>query len=364
MTASKGDFEQKLIRMLGALRLTPDRDAAVVARRRAKYLAEVKVLQASAARIEMKQQKSPFGDLFAILTGQNRLSTARLVTTILVVFSLLFGSGSVTVLAAQGSLPNDMLYPVKTLSEDVHLSLTFDPQMKVQLLTEYSGRRVAEIEALAASGVDIPDFVTVRLEEQFDDMFQVTASLGDSEMSDALIHIRIHLRDRDQDMTMSKSNMPDTVDPQLATVQSMLQHQNQVVTLGLENPVEFREQYRYQQGDLNISGGDGGEQDVLEKRIGPVDCLAPGSCGPDLTDVEPGEENETPDNQNSSACQGQPTCTPEAGQAGSGKGTGGNGAKSPKAGNNDSPQSPGGNGGSETGSGGNSPGKSPGKRRP
>jgi hypothetical protein len=53
--------------------------------------------------------------------------------------------------ASAKSLPGDALYPVKRVSEEVRLLLTFDRQMKEQLLTELDERRREEAKAVADS---------------------------------------------------------------------------------------------------------------------------------------------------------------------------------------------------------------------
>lgn len=54
-----------------------------------------------------------------------------------------------TAFAAEGSLPGQVLYPVKRAIEDVQVALTPAPTAKASLLIHLAGERVAEIQALA-----------------------------------------------------------------------------------------------------------------------------------------------------------------------------------------------------------------------
>lgn len=50
---------------------------------------------------------------------------------------------------ASASLPGDMLYPIKTTSEKLQLSMTFDDEKKVELQMDFVSRRADEMQQLA-----------------------------------------------------------------------------------------------------------------------------------------------------------------------------------------------------------------------
>ncbi len=62
---------------------------------------------------------------------------------------IILGRGAIA--ASANSLPGDTLYPVKRISEEVRLLLTFDRQVKIQLLREMDERRLEEVKAIANS---------------------------------------------------------------------------------------------------------------------------------------------------------------------------------------------------------------------
>ena len=67
---------------------------------------------------------------------------------------LAFGGGG-AVFASQKSLPGDILYPIKTLTENLQETLTFDAQKKAHLYTRLAEKRVGEIkDILEERGVE------------------------------------------------------------------------------------------------------------------------------------------------------------------------------------------------------------------
>ncbi|MGB9669300.1 MAG: DUF5667 domain-containing protein [Anaerolineales bacterium] len=75
--------------------------------------------------------------------------------TILLVLVILFGGiGSGVALAAQSSLPGDLLYPVKITLENIPLTVVYDPLQRQQILLKNSQRRLQESETLLLLGRD------------------------------------------------------------------------------------------------------------------------------------------------------------------------------------------------------------------
>ncbi len=80
---------------------------------------------------------------------RSRFSMARIAIVIVLTFSALVGS---TVYAAQDSLPGDVLYPVKLVTEQVIMMLRGDDVGRAERALSFANRRVTEIEALAEEG--------------------------------------------------------------------------------------------------------------------------------------------------------------------------------------------------------------------
>lgn len=82
--------------------------------------------------------------------------------------ALLLVVGSATAYAAEGSLPGDILYPVKVgISEPVRGALAVSDESKAAVHAEFAERRLIEAETLAAKGV-----LTVEAKQQLEESFE------------------------------------------------------------------------------------------------------------------------------------------------------------------------------------------------
>lgn len=115
---------------------------AAVARTRARVLNRINA-KASAAR--------PVGRPAGRRSRSFMRRYAVALASLLVVFALMM-SGVGVAYAAEGSLPGDTLYPVKTGLETAQLALTFSPEGRGDLLRQQADQRLAEIQALIAAG--------------------------------------------------------------------------------------------------------------------------------------------------------------------------------------------------------------------
>jgi uncharacterized membrane protein YgcG len=96
------------------------------------------------------------------------LQMRGLVTAALVVLILVVVGGGLVV-ASAGSLPGDLLYPVKLATEQARLLLTFDVHARDQLLAEFAQERRAEVAAVLEAGRK----VCVRFEGTLEDLDDV-----------------------------------------------------------------------------------------------------------------------------------------------------------------------------------------------
>src|SRR3990170_509587 len=77
------------------------------------------------------------------------------VTSFALIVILAFGGGG-AVFASQKSLPGDILYPIKTLTENLQETLTFDSQKKAYLYTRLAEKRIGEIKnILEERGIEL-----------------------------------------------------------------------------------------------------------------------------------------------------------------------------------------------------------------
>lgn len=83
---------------------------------------------------------------------------------ILIIMTLAGGGVS---MAAEGTLPGDLLYPVKVnINEEVRASLTFSEEASANWEARRAGRRLEEAQKLAAKG-EVNEEVRTKLEERF-----------------------------------------------------------------------------------------------------------------------------------------------------------------------------------------------------
>ena len=75
----------------------------------------------------------------------------RLAISLAVAFVFLIG-GTGLVRASNGALPGDNLYPVKRTWEDVRISLSFNPEIREELETEFEDERLHEVDELLVEG--------------------------------------------------------------------------------------------------------------------------------------------------------------------------------------------------------------------
>ncbi|MEE8519212.1 MAG: DUF5667 domain-containing protein [Dehalococcoidia bacterium] len=89
--------------------------------------------------------------------------------------ALVFGGGTGTVAASTGSVPGDMLYPVKELSEEARLWLARSPEEKVATYSRMVEERVSELMELTADGKYQTSATAVsRLGEHLSDLAELT----------------------------------------------------------------------------------------------------------------------------------------------------------------------------------------------
>ena len=199
--------------------------------------------------------------------------------TILITALLVVGGAGGTVYAAQDSQPNDFLYPVKTLSEDVRLDRATQPESQMQLALQFANRRADEMAALVSAGQAIPAAVYNRWLAEVDLSMELAAELDDNDLQGALLHIERNLRDQDRVMGMTQAGAPDHANPVMEQARALLQNQIRLAQTGQEDPLAYRRQFRPNEGGPAEPGFGPGQIS------GTVPCP---DCTPALGPGEPG----------------------------------------------------------------------------
>jgi hypothetical protein len=205
------------------------------------------------------------------------------ITSVLVVLSLLFGGTGVAVVAAQDSLPGEVLYTVKTTTEDIQYRLTLSEEAKLGLALHWAGTRIAEATAMAGNGTVATEQVVLqlveRLEQNLKDALLAAAAMDDTEAGLTKIKEQIHIwevvdykRDRDQGGKLVGPTYQIGIDE----IYNIGQNMRKIVESGLVDPGWFREMVEGQFGkdlqDLSLLGSAG---DVGSQAEGPVGVTGP-----------------------------------------------------------------------------------------
>ncbi len=314
------DMDAELIACLKGYPPASARDPQAAARGRARFLAEASQLRETTF-VRRNQPSAIWASLF-------RKQAAVMVSILILVF--LFASGSV-VYAAQDDLPNQFLYPVKTLSEDTQLWITTNPNAKLTRLMELAQLRTEEMTALSNCEETIPPQAAKRLSLHIENALRIAATQNDAEMQQSLMQIQTQLQAQEQMVLQLQAGASPANQSTLAGVQTMAQEQLRIANQGLMDPSAFRNRY----------GG---------PRFSVIDTPTPtptGAPAPSETAVptKPGNGYGEP-NEGTSGPQStpHPNSTP-----GSGNGPGPNPNITPDGGNNGG----GGNEGGGNGEGGN-----------
>ena len=169
----------------------------------------------------------------------------KLIMYLLVIAGLLFG-GNATVAAAQDDLPNDPLYPIKLLGEDVNLWLITDPLPEAEMLMQQAQTRMEEMQALASEGITPPAELSKRAQERIQRALQIALSLDDGPQTNLLQHIQDRLQKQEQLMDqLQTSTCPDCV-PVLLRTREMLHLQLNEVEGNLATPEPLQNQNQNQ----------------------------------------------------------------------------------------------------------------------
>jgi hypothetical protein len=225
--------DQDVLNFLEPLRAVPERSTEAAGAGLRSFLDE-------AARLRLTAS-SPAAEA---LTGWRSIfrkehSPMLVLAKIVVALVVALSGGGAAALASQASLPNEALYPIKLLVEDVRLGLTADPQTQLNLELEFAATRTREMAQLADRDQSIPEAVSLRLQTHLNTALQNAARLGDPQMQAALDQIRSTTQDQLQ--TMLQTRQQTQAQAQLQTAQRMLTRTRDMAELGLHDPQLFRQ---------------------------------------------------------------------------------------------------------------------------
>jgi hypothetical protein len=230
------ELDPRLAELLDGLKSVPERDSRAAMRGKNKFLAE-------AVSLSESRRHSRWKTIFHL----KEKFAMNIIVSVLVVAGLLFGSGA-TVAAAQDALPTDALYQVKLMSEDAQLWLNGDPAVEVELLMQQAQTRTQEMAAMSAEGVTPPEALLTRTQDRIHQALEVTATLDETEVIDALLQIRDQLHTQDRLLDQLQDGSCTDCEPALEQTRDMIRDQLRLVEDGLADPAGFIHRHRNQNG--------------------------------------------------------------------------------------------------------------------
>jgi hypothetical protein len=227
---------RKTLAKLEAIREVPDRDPSVQAVARQAFLEQASSMPKPVSKTSNRRLKG-----WNIIFRKERSPMTTILGFVLALV-VAFGGAGTTAYAAQDSLPNEPLYPVKQFTEQVRLALTTDTEAEVHLLLDLSEERVGEMVALANQGLEVPEETQLRLQEHLQLALAEAAQLGDAALEGILNQVQTMAQNQIQAMQQAKQNTPEGASSE--AIQNAITAMNQVRQVaqdGLEDPLTFRQ---------------------------------------------------------------------------------------------------------------------------
>jgi hypothetical protein len=170
--------------------------------------------------------------------------------TIMLIVALVFGGSGVTVAAAQNSMPDQLLYNLKLLSESTLLNLTSSPESQFNLALGFETRRADEILTIFGSGGVLSAEVVTRFQNQIDQAIRLALNLSDDQVPQAFEQLQTRLQTQQQSFIQVQANGSSTAEAAMIQTREMIQERLQILETGKNNYLQLRDQLQ-QQDQLN-----------------------------------------------------------------------------------------------------------------
>jgi hypothetical protein len=311
MTHDIMDEDEYGKRILAPIKGSPALEPAIQVEERAKFMQLGEDLRDSA--IQDRNITSHSQSSGTSVAKQGRLSISLFKVLVITLLVLVFVVvSSISVYAAQNSLPGEPLYPIKSFSEDMRLSLTFSTQTKLHLTLDFTNRRMGEIRSLIADGRSVPVQAANRYQHELEDALQLAAQLDDSQLKNALNQVRISAQNQGLTVEELKLQQPNQDSTAFLRLQERLQEQVQLSAIGEKDPQEFRQEIRERahsrQGPKHSSTPDGNESTAEYNLETPMPSSTDSGLSTPSSEPGEGNHNGNPGNGNHGM---NPTHTPK-----------------------------------------------------
>ncbi len=163
--------------------------------------------------------------------------------TIFAVIALALGGTGATVYAAQGSLPGEALYSLKTQSEDLRLSWGENETDQIELALQFANRRMEEIQAMLMKNQTPPDSLMLRLQTQLDTALRLACGLDADQLEPALARIRQTLQQQERVLAQLQENAGAPDEALLLQIRDQIQLRLSWVEEGQADPATLRSRF-------------------------------------------------------------------------------------------------------------------------
>lgn len=239
MNRSNNMLDPQVESWFSLLAEVPPRSLEDATRGRASFLARARAFAGAVSESDDRRHTGWINSIREYLIPKEHSTMTITITTILVIFSMILGGTGATVYAAQGTLPEQTLYPVKVLSEDLAIQISRSPASKLDLLLDFADRRVTELGSLVDSGAQLPESLIERLELQLDRAIGLTSEMEGSRMLAALAQVQ----DRLAKQARYLENLPQD-SALLIRARETIRLRLKWAEFGLTDPEQFRRQAR------------------------------------------------------------------------------------------------------------------------
>lgn len=160
------------------------------------------------------------------------------ISTLVLIFTLLFGGTGATVYAAQNSLPDETLYPVKLMTEDIRFGLSPRSDDRLELALQFAQKRLDEMLAMNQAGYHPATSVGDRWEYQVQSALRLTANMSETAFTQSLNRVRERLMEQENQLGQHLETHP--TDPTLERVREQLRDHLGLLDEGLGDHDAFR----------------------------------------------------------------------------------------------------------------------------
>ena len=235
--------DRVVLEHLENLQEMPSRDAQAAERGRVAFLSQAQTYAQAVS--QTPKQRLGYWSVFSniLFHRKERFSMFTTLATIFAVIALALGGTGATVYAAQGSLPGEALYGIKTQSEDLRLSWGENETDQIELALQFANRRMQEIQTMLAKNQTPPDSLMLRLQTQLDTALRLAVGLDNDQLEPTLERIRQTLEQQDRILAQLQENAGAPEEAALLRIRDQIRLRLSWIEEGQADPATLRSRF-------------------------------------------------------------------------------------------------------------------------